>query len=279
MTGGTYLVIRRIQLALDDWDRQSVDAQEQIIGRRKISGAPLGGSHEFDPMNLHAKRTDGAPVIPTDAHVRLASAQENWGYTMFGRGYAYTDGLTATATDAAGETPLRAGLLFSAYQRSPRLTFIPIFEKLAGQDSLSRFTTHTASAIMALPRPPGGRVPRWVSSYSTRWPRLGDNRRRADDHRPQRLPGLGQWPGAIHWKFPIITGSVARSASAPRRSRPPSPGDARAVRMRMAVVFSRAVGAGKGRLVRQRPGTDFLTESRRRVEHLVGQSEAECPVR
>ena len=46
---------------------------------------------------------------------------------------------------------LTAGLLFFAYQRNPRLAFIPIFRKLAANDALSRFTTHTASSIVAIP--------------------------------------------------------------------------------------------------------------------------------
>jgi deferrochelatase/peroxidase EfeB len=47
---------------------------------------------------------------------------------------------------------LDAGLFFCAYQRNPRLAFIPMFRRLAEMDSLSRFTTHTGSAIAAIPR-------------------------------------------------------------------------------------------------------------------------------
>ncbi len=42
MRGGSYLVVRRIRIALEHWDRMKVDFQEQTFGRHKYSGAPLG---------------------------------------------------------------------------------------------------------------------------------------------------------------------------------------------------------------------------------------------
>ena len=42
MRGGSYLVIRRIRIALEHWDRMTVAFQEQTIGRCKYSGAPVG---------------------------------------------------------------------------------------------------------------------------------------------------------------------------------------------------------------------------------------------
>jgi hypothetical protein len=52
-------------------------------------------------------------------------------------------------------------LFFAAYQVDPRLSFIPIFQKLAESDALSRFTTHTGSAIAAIP-PAAPHPGRWV---------------------------------------------------------------------------------------------------------------------
>src|SRR5262249_47962445 len=71
MRGGSYMVTRRIRMLLEVWDRASLEDQEQTIGRRKYSGAPLTGSEEFDPLDLEAEK-DGQPVIPADSHVRLA---------------------------------------------------------------------------------------------------------------------------------------------------------------------------------------------------------------
>ncbi|HTZ07983.1 MAG TPA: Dyp-type peroxidase [Acidimicrobiales bacterium] len=153
MTGGTYLVVRRIRLDLAAWDALEPAAQERIIGRHKGSGAPLGATLESDPLDLRARTAGGEPVIPADAHVRLAAPSQNWDATILRRSYAYANP-TATA-DGAAPSPgaaLDAGLLFCSYQRNPRLSFVPIYRTLAGRDALRRFTRHTASAVFALPR-------------------------------------------------------------------------------------------------------------------------------
>ncbi|HYA68469.1 MAG TPA: Dyp-type peroxidase, partial [Acidimicrobiales bacterium] len=151
MTGGTYVVVRRITIDLARWDDVALGAQEQTIGRHKASGAPLGKRSEFDALDLHATDPSGHLVIPADAHVRLASPQENWGQMMLRRSYAYGDGVVTTAAgDRSDGHALDAGLLFAAYQRAPRFAFIPIYRTLAANDRLASFTTHTASAIAAV---------------------------------------------------------------------------------------------------------------------------------
>src|SRR6202043_3826485 len=89
MTGGTYLVARRIRMHLDLWSRQTVRRQEQIIGRSRASGAPLGERHEFDPVNLEATGPDGTPLIPLHAHIRLAREGQR---RILRRGYSFSDG-------------------------------------------------------------------------------------------------------------------------------------------------------------------------------------------
>ncbi len=101
MTGGTYLVVRRIRISLDAWDAEHLGVQERVIGRHKTSGAPLGRPHEFDPLDLDATDDRGDLIIPADSHVRLASPQENWGSTILRRSYAYADG--ASGPDPSGE--------------------------------------------------------------------------------------------------------------------------------------------------------------------------------
>ena len=71
--------------------------QEQTIGRHKYSGAPLGGKHEFDPLDLNTNDKDGNPVIPDSAHVRLAAAASNDGAQVLRRPYSYNDGVNFTA--------------------------------------------------------------------------------------------------------------------------------------------------------------------------------------
>jgi deferrochelatase/peroxidase EfeB len=93
MRGGTCLVFRRIRIQIEFWDRTSLDEQENTIGRRKGSGAPMGATHEFDPLPLDAKGDDGKPALPIDAHVRLAAPAENGGATFLRRGYSFADGV------------------------------------------------------------------------------------------------------------------------------------------------------------------------------------------
>jgi deferrochelatase/peroxidase EfeB len=148
MRGGSYLVSRRIRMLLEVWDRSALEDQEQTIGRSKYSGAPLGESEEFDPLDLEAEK-DGEPVIPVDAHVRLASASANDGERILRRGYSFTDGVD----ESLGE--LEAGLFFICFQRDPRAQFVPIQRRLGLNDALNEYIKHVGSALFAAP--PGAR--------------------------------------------------------------------------------------------------------------------------
>jgi deferrochelatase/peroxidase EfeB len=147
MRGGTYLVTRRIRMLLEIWDRSALADQERTIGRDKYRGAPLGGSEEFEPLDLDAQK-DGRPVIPVDAHVRLASAAANNGERILRRGYSFTDGVD----ESLGE--LEAGLFFISFQREPD-QFITIQRRLGSLDSLNEYIKHVGSAVFAVP--PGAR--------------------------------------------------------------------------------------------------------------------------
>ncbi|MDT4986791.1 MAG: deferrochelatase/peroxidase EfeB [Micromonosporaceae bacterium] len=92
MTGGAYLVTRKIQMRIETWDRTSLGEQEAVIGRTKGTGAPLGQRAEFDQPDLTATGADGLPAIPMDAHVRLAHPDSNNGVKLLRRGYNFVDG-------------------------------------------------------------------------------------------------------------------------------------------------------------------------------------------
>ncbi len=154
MRGGSYMVMRRIRLALEHWDRTELDFQEEVIGRRKASGAPLTGGGEFTPLDLDATDKDGNPVIAQNAHVRLGSAAMTGGARIMRRAYSYNDGLTFIAERWP---PWRqgleydAGLLFIAYQRDPRTGFTPMFQPMSKLDLLNQYATHIGSALFACP--------------------------------------------------------------------------------------------------------------------------------
>jgi deferrochelatase/peroxidase EfeB len=148
MENGTYLVARRIRMLLDVWDATDVSEQERTVGRQKQSGAPLGARREYARVDLQA-RSDGALVIPGDAHIRLAAPATSDGQRLLRRGYSFSDGVDA----ATGQ--LNAGLFFIAFQRDPTKQFVPIQRRLAAHDAMSRHLLHTASAVFAIP--PGAR--------------------------------------------------------------------------------------------------------------------------
>ena len=154
MLGGSYMVTRRIRMLIEVWDRASLDDQQQTIGRQKESGAPLGRDAEFDAVPLAAHGPDGAPLIPPDAHVRLAAPETNRGAALLRRGYSFTDGIDPVTGQ------LDAGLFFICFQRDPRSGFVPIQRQLAATDALNEYIVHVGSGIFAVPpgADPGGYV-------------------------------------------------------------------------------------------------------------------------
>jgi deferrochelatase/peroxidase EfeB len=160
MQGGSYVVYRRIRITLEHWDRLAPNLQEQVIGRQKVNGALLGGTDEFAALDLNGRDPHGDLVIPADAHVRLAAPASNNGAVIVRRGFSYNNGTTPFIERWP---PWRqaleydAGLLFLGYQKDPRTAFVPVFSKMAEADALNQFTTHTASAVFAIP--PGASGP------------------------------------------------------------------------------------------------------------------------
>lgn len=73
LAGGSYAVVRRIRMLLDDWEKLPVERQERVIGRRKADGAPLSGGTETTAMDLDKAGPDGKLLIPDNAHARISS--------------------------------------------------------------------------------------------------------------------------------------------------------------------------------------------------------------
>ncbi|MFE1170976.1 iron uptake transporter deferrochelatase/peroxidase subunit [Streptomyces sp. NPDC058773] len=144
MRGGSYAVVRRIRMLLDDWEKHSRHEQERVIGRRKDNGAPLTGGSETTPMRLDANGPDGLPVIPANAHARIAAPESNQGAAMLRRPFSYHDGFRE---DGAPD----AGLLFVCWQADPLRAFTQVQRKLDRGDALSPFLRHEASGLFAVP--------------------------------------------------------------------------------------------------------------------------------
>ncbi|GAA1928630.1 iron uptake transporter deferrochelatase/peroxidase subunit [Streptomyces sodiiphilus] len=147
MAGGSYAVVRRIRMLLDDWEELDLTSQERVIGRRKADGAPLTGGEETTPLELDATGPDGRPVIPANAHARITAPEANGGAAMLRRSFSYHDGFR---DDGAPD----AGLLFVCWQADPRRGFVPVQRKLDRGDALSAFIRHEASGLFAVPGGP-----------------------------------------------------------------------------------------------------------------------------
>jgi deferrochelatase/peroxidase EfeB len=144
MTGGSYLVTRKVRMLIETWDRTPLAEQQTIIGRDKGEGAPLTGKLEHDEPDFAAQDGEGRAIIPADSHLRLAHPDQNGGARLLRRGYNFVDG-----SDGLGR--LNAGLFFMAYQRNPHKQFVPVQNNLAKLDSLNEYIRHVSSAMFACP--------------------------------------------------------------------------------------------------------------------------------
>ncbi|WP_345044585.1 iron uptake transporter deferrochelatase/peroxidase subunit [Streptomyces sannanensis] len=147
MAGGSYAVVRRIRMLLDDWERLPLDKQEKVIGRKKSDGAPLSGGTETTKMDLDKTGPDGGLVIPLNAHARISAPEANGGAAMLRRPFSYHDGI---GSDGVPD----AGLLFICWQADPLRGFVPVQRKLDRGDALSAFIRHEASGLFAVPGAP-----------------------------------------------------------------------------------------------------------------------------
>ncbi|WP_336947284.1 Dyp-type peroxidase [Asaia sp. HN010] len=162
MQGGSYLVSRIIRIALEHWDRTPVGFQEETMGREKLSGAPIGGHDEFEPLTLSQKDRDGNPVTVQNSHARLAAPEENGGAQILRRAYSYDNGLSFTAErwpPWRQGMEMDAGLLFLSWQQDPRTGFVKIFDKMSKFDMMNQYTTHIGGGLFACPgRQKGGYI-------------------------------------------------------------------------------------------------------------------------
>ncbi len=144
LRGGSFQVVRRIRMFIENWDRDYLQDQQNVIGRIKSSGAPLTGGQEHTDPDFGAKDANGNPVIPADAHIRLASHEANGGNRILRRGYSYTDGIDPVRGTLLG------GLFFIAFMKDPE-QFVSLQQRLGASDALNEYIHHTGSALFACP--------------------------------------------------------------------------------------------------------------------------------
>jgi deferrochelatase/peroxidase EfeB len=154
-TGGTYQVVRTIRMHVEFWDRVGMFEQQKMIGRYRVSGAPLGGTNEFESPRYDLD-PDGKR-IPLIAHIRLANPRtpQTANQRILRRGYNFDRGI-----DEAGN--LDQGLVFVAFNQDIQRQFATIQQRLEEEEMTDYITPVGGGYFFA---PPGAREPGdWVGS-------------------------------------------------------------------------------------------------------------------
>jgi dye decolorizing peroxidase len=140
LRGGSSVVVRRIGMDLDGWDRVDRSSRENAIGRRLDTGAPVTGGDIGTPADLDATDELGFHVVDDAAHLRRAHARAPH-ERFLRRPYSYDDG-------AGGARA--SGLVFVTYQADPVRQFVPVQTRLAQMDLLNLWTVPIGSAVFAV---------------------------------------------------------------------------------------------------------------------------------
>jgi deferrochelatase/peroxidase EfeB len=153
--GGTFQVVRLIDMHVEFWDRVGLGEQQRMIGRYRDSGAPLGGSDEFENPD-YASDPEGKR-IPLNAHIRLANPRtpQTEDQRVLRRSFNYQRGFTP-----AGQ--LQQGHAFVLFNQSIQRQFETIQQRLMEEPMIDYISTVGGGYYFV---PPGSGGPgNWVGS-------------------------------------------------------------------------------------------------------------------
>lgn len=153
--GGTLCVVRQFRLDVARFRALSAARRDAIIGRQRVSGAPLSGGQITDQGDMLARSQRGDYLIPNGSHMRAAHPAFTGSLLMLRRGYSYQNGATGrTSTARAGASRGAVlddaddqGLLFTCFMRNLD-TFTSTMLRMQGDSPNSVESTGTRDRLL-----------------------------------------------------------------------------------------------------------------------------------
>lgn len=147
LNGGTYMVYRDDGVDIEAWDNDRISDQEQSVGRRKDTAAPLSSpdGDEFDVPDFNAKDEDGNYMIDPGSHVAITS-DIRLGFKILRGSYNYWAGLKDNGLQ-------NAGFLNMAFVNNLD-NFMKLRDDMGKYDILNEYYYAQNGAFYAVPQSP-----------------------------------------------------------------------------------------------------------------------------